>query len=79
MKKGSKMHPLHYVRVHVFELTQVEYAKALGVSQQTVSRWDTGKADPPRSSLMKIRDLARKRKISWDDSWFFVVPNGKAA
>lgn len=44
--------------------TQVELAKALGVSQQAVARWEKGDAEP---SLAMLRDLATIMGTSVDD------------
>ena len=38
-------------------LTQADVAKRLGVSQQTVSRWESGASRPRRPSLAKLADL----------------------
>ena len=47
-----------------FRLTQAELAERLGVSQQTVARWERGGAEP---SLAALRDLATLLGTSVDD------------
>lgn len=69
-----RMNPLAYVRNHVFKLSQLEFAKLVGVNQSTVSRWEAGRLDPSRSEMEAIRKLAAERQVSWDDRWFFEVP-----
>lgn len=65
------MHPLQAVRKNVFDLSQESFAKALGVNQSTVSRWENGTLEPSRSEMEGIRGLARQRNVKWDDRWFF--------
>lgn len=39
-------------------LSQQDFATKLGVSVQTVHRWETGKSRPSRLALAKLRELA---------------------
>ena len=41
------------------KMDQYEFAAKLGVSQSTVSDWETGRIDPPSSRLMAIAKLCR--------------------
>lgn len=38
-------------------LSQTALAELLGVSQQAVAQWETGKAMPRREAMMKLSDL----------------------
>ncbi len=38
-------------------ISQEELGKIIGVSQQCVSKWEAGKADPTLTSLWKLADL----------------------
>jgi transcriptional regulator with XRE-family HTH domain len=40
-------------------LTQTKFAKEVGATQETVSRWETGVFDPVGSSLKVLKDLAK--------------------
>lgn len=42
-------------------LTQAEMADALGVRQQTVSEWETGRYQPRGASVRMLRFLAESR------------------
>jgi transcriptional regulator with XRE-family HTH domain len=67
------MNPIKHIRTKIFGLKQAEFAQLAGVASSSVSRWENGvpiSVDEMRS----IRDAARERGISWDDSWFFEVP-----
>lgn len=39
-------------------MTQKEWAEALGVSDETVKNWETGKSEPKYSQLKKISELS---------------------
>lgn len=60
-----------HIRKDFLKLTQSEMAVVTGVSQATVSRWETGELEPSRSELARIRDEAMRRNLSWNDSLFF--------
>ncbi|TVU92552.1 helix-turn-helix domain-containing protein [Lactobacillus gasseri] len=49
---GNKIHDLR-IQKH---LTQIELSKILHVSQQTITKWENGKAEPSSSALAKISD-----------------------
>ncbi len=67
------MSPIRYIRIHVFGLTQKEFAAIAKVGQASVSRWENG--CPLSSDEMHcIREEARSRSLDWDDRWFFEAP-----
>ena len=71
-----RMNALSFVRKQVFSrLSQSEFAAIAGVSQATISRWETGELEPSRLQLSRIRDAARARGLLWNDTWFFDVPS----
>jgi transcriptional regulator with XRE-family HTH domain len=68
------MHPITHIRKNVLRLNQASLADLVGVTQATVSRWESGELEPSREELGKIRDEARARGLAWDDRWFFEAP-----
>lgn len=58
-------------------MTQAEFAAVAGVGQATVSRWETG-VSPSLDEMRAIRNAARERGLTWDDSWFFDPPAADA-
>lgn len=72
---GSIMTPMQYIRICVFKVaSQEEFAEMLGYSQAHISRMETGSYPISRGAQDAIRDLAQKRMIPWNNSWFFEVP-----
>jgi transcriptional regulator with XRE-family HTH domain len=67
------MNNMQRIRKDIFRETQEEFAKIAGTSQGTISRWETGNLDPTREQLARIRSKARRRKLPWNDTWFFDV------
>lgn len=68
------MTPARYIREHVFGIrTQREFAEALGYEQATISRFESG-LQFSSEAQKRIRDLAAARCVSWDNNWFFAVP-----
>lgn len=65
------MSPIERIRREVFGVTQAVFAGIAGVSQATVSKWENGELEPGRDNMGLIRAEAAKRKIDWDDRWFF--------
>lgn len=65
------MTPLEHIRRDVFRATQAEMGRLAGVRQATWSRWERGLREPTRVHLDRIRAEARRRKLRWDDGWFF--------
>jgi transcriptional regulator with XRE-family HTH domain len=67
------MSTIRHIRREIFQVTQSEFAALVGVTQATVSRWETGVA-PSLDDMQAIRLAAAERKIEWSDEWFFAVP-----
>jgi transcriptional regulator with XRE-family HTH domain len=67
------MSPIRHIRVDVLGLTQAELGDLVGVRQATVSRWEAGHSGPTLKQLQRIRNEARRRKLRWDDRWFFAA------
>lgn len=63
--------PLLDIRLHVFGMNQMQFAKLVKVSQSTVSRWETLQLDPKLTEMRKIRKEALRQGLDWRDSWFF--------
>ena len=53
------------IRIKSF-LTQEEFARELGVSFNTVNRWETGKQKPSIKMMKVIDDYCKKNKIDFD-------------
>lgn len=47
-------------------LSQVDFAKELGVSFSTINRWENGKAVPGFKALKKIKDFCALNMIDFD-------------
>ena len=48
-------------------LTQVEFAEKLGVSFETVNRWENGKHEPTMKMKRKLKKLQDSNKDIWGD------------
>ena len=72
------MNALRYIRKHVFQVTQTEFASLAGVGQASVSRWENG-VPPSLEEMAQIRKAAVKRGLEWDDRWFFEQPSETAS
>lgn len=68
------MHPLAYIRRIVFNMTQVDFARVVGVTSMTISNWERNISQPTRVQMATIRTEALARKLPWDDRWFFQAP-----
>lgn len=64
------MNAIRHIRKTIFKATQAEFAALIGVSQATVSRWESG-VSPSLGEMAAIRTAAVSRGIDWRDSWFF--------
>lgn len=53
------------IRLKTF-LTQEAFAKELGVSFNTVNRWETGKQKPSIKVMKQIDDYCKKNGIDFD-------------
>lgn len=78
MSLMSEPSPIKYVRKHVFDVTQEELARIGQVSRSRVSRYDSGREAPPYAFLERLRDEAKRRKLSLSAEWFFEQPGGTA-
>lgn len=54
-------------------MSQVEFAKVLGVSFSTVNRWECGKNKPSYKAMKRIDDFCRSNKIDFDISEQFTM------
>lgn len=53
------------IRIKTF-LSQEAFAKELGVSFNTVNRWETGKQKPSLKVMKQIDDYCKKNNIDFD-------------
>jgi len=72
------MSALRRIRQEIFGINQAEMASIADVSQGTVSKWESGLANPSLDEMARIRAVAAERQIAWDDSWFFEIPQEAA-
>lgn len=70
----AAMRPIEHIRKVVFDVSQDAFGEIAGVNQSTVSRWEKGEQEPSRIEMDRIRAEAIKRKLPWDDRWFFESP-----
>lgn len=68
------MNPILHIRKVTLGLSQADFAAIAGVSQGTVSKWETDELVPDRNELARMRAAVKDRGLAWDDSWFFEVP-----
>jgi transcriptional regulator with XRE-family HTH domain len=68
------MNPILHVRKVRLGLSQAEFGAIAGVSQGTVSKWESGGGSPSRDELARVRNFAIEKGVAWDDSWFFDAP-----
>ena len=72
---AKKSNPVRYVRLAVFRCSTIsDFAREIGANRVNASRWESW-GHFPYSAMLKIRKLAKKRGLNWDDSYFFEVPN----
>lgn len=53
--------------------SQASFAKALGVANSTINRWETGKSRPNISAMKKIKDFCEEHNLSYENvekEWF---------
>ena len=55
-----------YVRQKLY-LSRSEMAKELGVTEQTIYRWEQGHSNPQISSKRKLMNLCKKKKIKLEE------------
>lgn len=71
--------PARFIRERVFNVeTQEEFARLLGYRQATISRFETGEQKLSTKAQERIRKLALKKRLPWDNNWFFEVPKSVA-
>lgn len=68
------MNPIRAIRLHVFRCSQSDLARATGIRQSVISRWESGILDPRLADAARIRAEAMKRGLPWNDGWFFEPP-----
>lgn len=69
------MSPALFIRREVFGCeTQDAFAAKIGVTQATVSRWET-EGRISRVGQDRIRASAKTLGVIWDDRWFFDAPS----
>lgn len=66
------MNPIRHIRREIFKVTQAEFASLAGVTQASVSRWESG-GSPSLEEMQRIRAAASDRDIDWKDEWFFDI------
>jgi DNA-binding transcriptional regulator YiaG len=73
------MRPIEHIRRNIFNVSQQVFAKIAGTTQSTVSRWESGELNVTDAEMRRIRQAARRRKLAWQDSWFFELPEQAVA
>lgn len=74
----AALNPAIFIRTQVFRCaSQQDFAALLNTTQASVSRWEAA-GHIPRPKQEAVRTAARTRHLSWEDSWFFEVPQETA-
>jgi len=68
------MRAIEHIRKNVFRCTQAEMASIAGVTQASVSRWESGEFEPSLEELRRIRAEAQTRGLDLIDAAFFETP-----
>ena len=72
---STQKNPAQFIREDVFGIkTQKAFADVLGYEQATISRFENGTRRLTVEAQSRIRAAAKKRRIKWDNNWFFDVP-----
>jgi transcriptional regulator with XRE-family HTH domain len=74
MRMYTRMNSIQHIREKVMGLKQKPFAEIAGVSQATVSRWETGELEPDRDNMERIRSAAIERGLELDYASFFKAP-----
>ena len=64
------MNKIRHIRTRL-GLSQLDLAEITGVSQATVSRWDSGELQPRLEDLTRIREFALTNGLDWRDAMLF--------
>lgn len=73
------MNMIKHIRLNLFGMTtQGEFAAAIGVTQATVSRLESG-SEITLTVAKSIRSAAKERGIEWDDALLFEYQPAEAA
>lgn len=68
--------PARFIREDVFRCpNQREFGELLGYEQGTISRFESGARQLNREAQDRIRAAAKRKRIKWNDGWFFEVPS----
>jgi transcriptional regulator with XRE-family HTH domain len=73
------MSPIKHIRKNLFDVSQAVFGEIAGMTQASVSRWETGEQTPSHTEMSRIRDEAKRRGLRWDDLWFFEPPSSTEA
>lgn len=79
MSDSTRETPVRYVRRHVLQITQEELAAIGGVSRPRVSRYESGRENPPYPFMLRVRAEAKRRGLRFSGDWFFETPTDAEA
>lgn len=78
VETNSRPTPLHFIRTCVFKVAgQEEFGRIVGMNQASISLIEAGKRRLRYDVMCRIRRAAKKRRLEWDDSFFFEVPRSR--
>lgn len=73
------MNAVAHIRKNILGVNQAALATIAGVTQATVSRWESGELSPDLSQLSSIRREVLSRGLTWSDAWLFETPASETA
>lgn len=65
------MNQIRYIRTKIFGMTQAEFADVIRSDQSTVSRLENDIRGLDQEKMLLIRAAAKRRRLAWNDTWFF--------
>jgi transcriptional regulator with XRE-family HTH domain len=68
------MSTIKHIRLTIFQMDQKEFAKAVGVNQSTVSKWERG-ATLTLKNVVGLRRAAIDLGLPWSDELLFSEPD----